>query len=309
MVGVARKKRERGFRVASRCQVVKLSHSTQTIHLLLPEVRSVNQKSLPTLANPGAIAAVTPRPTGRQACFCLPSGSSPIMTPLQPQTSLLYLLALPSSLTHAWAHPLTTPHGFAHLLVPGSAPRRCRKKRRPLDLQGSNFKYKQFPLTFYNPDCHCVLKSSPSSRGRTDSCRRKLFRSLSPDLNAYRTQGEGLPEVKGQKCSAILLSTLNRDLTQDRSVGRGKAAKALPTKSRPLRLRPLLAKRSRKTETLPSLSLPRREGLRQTGGSGQSSIAPPPREQVRKGRSFRKNCKKNIPSCEKAQSDFFSWPS
>lgn len=292
LIGVARRKRERGFRVASRCQVVKLSHSTQTVRLLLPEVRSANQEPTPPSANQEAAVAVTPRPTGGQTCHCLPSGNSPIMTPLQPQTSLLYLLAPPSSQA-PWPRPLTMPPGFAHLLAPGSAPRRCRKKRRPLDLQASKVKYKQFSVKFYDPDSHCVLKAPPSLRGLTPSCRRQLFRSLSPDLNAHRPQGEGLPEVKGQTCPTILLSTLSRDTMQASPVGRSKAAKALPTRSHTLRLRPVLAKRSRKTETLPSQAPPRRKGLRRTGSSGQNVTIPPPRGQVRRGRSFTKNSKKH----------------
>lgn len=289
MVGVARRKRERGFKVASRCQVVKLSHSTQTVHLLLPEVRSANQEPPPSSANQEAAVAVTPRPTGGQACRCLPSNYSPIMTPLQPQTSLLYLLAPPSSQA-PWTRPLTMPPGFAHLLPPGSAPRRCRKKRRPLDLQGSEVKYKQFPVGFYDPDSHCILKAPPSSRGPTSSCRRQLFRSLSPDLNTHQPHGEGL--VKGQKYPTILLSTLSRDPTEASPVGRIKVAKTLPTRSHTVRLRPLLAKRSRKTETLPSQAPPRREGLRQTGSSRQRSTTPPPRGQVRRGQRFRKKSKK-----------------
>lgn len=257
---MARRKRERGFRVASRCQVVKLSHSTQTIHLLLPEVSSANQEPSPTLANQKAVIAVTPRPTGGQAYYCLPSGYSPIMTPLQTQTSLLYLLA-PPSIQAPWPRPLTMPPGFAHLLMPGSAPRRCRKKRRPLDLQGSNVKYKQFPVRFYDPDSHSVLKALASS------------------------------EVQGQKCSTLLVNTLSSDPTQVSPVGRNKAAKAIPTRSRTLRLRPLLAKRSRKNETLPSQAPPRREVLRLTESSGQSSTTPLLQWQVRRGRSFRKRKK------------------
>lgn len=286
VVGVTRRKREQGFRMASRCQVVKLSHSTQTIHLLLPEVRSANQEHPPPLANQEAAVAVTPRPTGGQACRCLPSSYSPIMTPLQPETSLLYLLTPPSSQAPL-PRPLTLPPGFAHLLVPGSAPRRCRKKRRPLYLQGSKVKYKQFPVKFYDPDSHSVLKAPPPLRGPTPSCRRQLFRSLSPDLNAHRPQGEGLPEVKGQKCPTL---TLSRDSTQASPVGQSKAAKALLTRSHNLRLRTMLAKRSRKTETLPSQAPPRREGLRRTGSSGQNSTSPHPQGQMR-GQSFRKNSK------------------
>lgn len=285
VVGVARRKRGRGFTVASRCQVVKVSHGTQTYRLLVPEVRPANQETPAPAANQETAAAVTPvtaRPTGGQAWRCLPSCYSPIVTPLQPCTTMLYLLPL-------------SP-GLAHSLAPGSTPRRCRKKRRPLDLQGSKVKYKQLPVRFYDPNSRRVLKSPPPSRGSAPSCRRQLFRSLSPDLNAHRPQGEGPPEVKGQMCSAILLSTLSRDSAQSHRGGRSKVAKALLRRPRPLRLRPLVAKRSSRAEALPPQAPPRREGLRRTGSSGRSSAAPPLRGRGRRGRSFRKNSNKQLES-------------
>ncbi|XP_075897912.1 DBF4-type zinc finger-containing protein 2 isoform X1 [Nelusetta ayraudi] len=296
VVGVARRKRGRGFTVASRCQVVKVSHGTQTYRLLVPEVRPANQEAPAPAANQETAAAVTPvtaRPTGGQAWRCLPSCYSPIVTPLQPCTTMLYLLPLSPGSTPL-PRPLTMPPGLAHSLAPGSTPRRCRKKRRPLDQQGSKVKYKQLPVRFYDPNSRRVLKSLPPSRGSAPSCRRQLFRSLSPNLNAHRPQGEGPPEVKGQMCSAILLSTLSRDSAQSHRGGRSKVAKALLRRPRPLRLRPLVAKRSSRAEAPPPQAPPRREGLRRTGSSGRSSAAPPLRG--RRGRSFRKNSNKQLES-------------
>lgn len=290
MVGVVRRKGKQSFRVASRCQVVKLSQTTQTVHLLHPEVRSANQEPTPFSANQEPGTAVTQRPTGEEVWDCLPSRYSPIMTPLQPQTSLLYLLA-PASSQAPWRHPLTMPSGFAHLLAPSSASKRCRKKRRSLDLHGSKVKYKQFPVRFYDPNRHRVL-NFPFSSGPAPSCRRQLFRSLSPDPNAYRLQVEGLQEVKGPKCTAIVQSTLSRDLKEASPAGQSRVAKDLPTRSHccchTLRLHPLAAKRSRKTETLPSQAPSRREGLRQTVSNGQGSTTPSLWGHVLMERSFRK---------------------
>lgn len=269
--------------MASRCQVVKVSHSTQTVRLLVPEVRPTNQET-PTPSANQVGAAVTPRTPSGSAWRCLPSCYSNIVTPLQPRTSLLYLLATPPG--HGPSpHPLATPPGFADSPTPGSAPRRCRRKQRPLDLQGSKVKYKQLPMRFYDPDSRRVLKAPPPHRGSTPSCRRQLFRSLSPDLNAHRPQGEGPSEVKGQSCSAILLSALTKNPAQTETRGgRGKMAKAQPRRLRPVRLRPLAAKRPIRAEAPP----PRREGLRRTVGSGRSCTAPPPRGRGRRGRGCRR---------------------
>ncbi|XP_010777874.1 DBF4-type zinc finger-containing protein 2 isoform X2 [Notothenia coriiceps] len=171
-------RRRRGFRVASRCQVVKVSRSTQTVRLVVPAVR---QSEAPPSGVPAANQEAERTPASWR---CLPAEYYDILTPLQPHSSLIYLLSP------------APPHSPIPLYT-GSAPRRCRK-RRPQACQGSKVKYKPLPIRFYNPTSNRILKHPPPSRGPTPSCPhppcvRQLFRSLSPDLN---TEGEGPSRIK-----------------------------------------------------------------------------------------------------------------
>ncbi|XP_034410308.1 DBF4-type zinc finger-containing protein 2 isoform X2 [Cyclopterus lumpus] len=261
-----RRRRTGAFRVASRCQVVKVSHSTQTIRLVIPAVCEPASETLLTSVPPANQEAAERTPEV-QIWRCLPPSYSNIVTPLQPRTSLVYLLCSPSGST-----PTYTP-------APGSVLKRCRKKRRPLDTQVLKVKYKQLPVKFYDPSSNRILKNPP--KGFTPSsppppCVRQLFRSLSLDLNADRPPGAaGSSRVKGQRSSdtpfshanGFLLTTLSRD--SEKTVRRrGTTAQALPSHSRSEwgrrgrrdRTRPPPSKR--RTRAQATLPLPRREGLR-----------------------------------------------
>ncbi|XP_029986448.1 DBF4-type zinc finger-containing protein 2 [Sphaeramia orbicularis] len=213
------RRRRRGFRVASRCQVVKVSHSTQTIQLVTPAVRQ--PEALPPVPPANLLSAErTPEVSWRR----LPSSYSSIMTPLQPHTSLVYLLC-----TGSPAHPYTCS--------PLSAPKRCRKKRRPLDVQeGLKVKYKRLPVRFYDPSTNRILRNAPRgsapSVSAPPSCVRQLFRSLSPDLNTSGVRGRGRTRRRGGRCE---------------------------------RTRPHAPLSKKKTKAPP---LPRREGLRSRRGRG-----------------------------------------
>ncbi|XP_051284038.1 DBF4-type zinc finger-containing protein 2 isoform X2 [Dicentrarchus labrax] len=289
-----RRRRRRGFRVASRCQVVKVSHSTQTVRLVVPAVR---QPEAPPTSVPAANQDAAERTPDVQTWRCLPPSYSKIITPLQPRTSVVYLLCSPS--------------GPASSGTP--APKRCRKKRRPLDLQGLKVKYKQLPVRFYDPSSNRILKNPPKGflwrRGSAPSsppppCVRQLFRSLSPDLNTDRPLGEGPAEssrVKGQRSSdatftnSFLLSTLSRVSIR----GRGRTTQAPPHTpnsgseqgrgGRRERTRPPSSTRRTRAQATPPQ--PRREGLRQAGpgrkvpGSTGSPHPPSPRRgRTRRGR-------------------------
>lgn len=301
--GVRRRRRKRRvFRVASRCQVVKVSHSTQTVRLVVPAVRQSASEAPPTSIL-SANQEAAERTPDVQAWRCLPSTYSNIVTPLQPRTSLVYLLS--------------TPTGSTYTPGPCSAPKRCRKKRRPLDLQGLKFKYKQLPVRFYDPGSNRILKNPPKGflwrRGSASSnppppCVRQLFRSLSPDLNADRLHGEGPSEfsrTKGQRSSeppfshgnTFLLGTLSRDSAQtdkqDSLRRRGRMAEAPPithiqSEVTQARTHPPSAKKQSRA-SVPPLQ-PRREGLRQTGTCrrGLGSAAPSHCAHPRRGRSRRR---------------------
>ncbi|XP_075951142.1 DBF4-type zinc finger-containing protein 2 [Anarhichas minor] len=227
----SRRRKRRAFRVASRCQVVKVSHSTQTIRLVVPAVCEPSSEAPPTSVSPANQDAAERTP---ETWSCLPPSYSNIITPVQPRTSLVYLLCSPSG-----PAPSYTP-------APGSALKRCRKKRRPLDVQGLKVKYKQLPVRFYEPSSNRILKNPP--RGSAPSspplpCVRQLFRSLSLDLNA------------------------DRDSAQDTVRRRSRTSQALPPVrgrgGRRDRTRPPPSKTRTRAKAIPPQ--PRREGLRSTG--------------------------------------------
>ncbi|XP_073318864.1 DBF4-type zinc finger-containing protein 2 [Pagrus major] len=299
-----RRRKRRAFRVASRCQVVKVSHSTQTVRLVVPAVCQPPAEAPPT-SIPRANQDAAERTPDVQTWRCLPPSYSNIVTPLQPRTSLVYLLCSPSS-----PAPTCTP-----------AAKRCRKKRRPLDQHGLKVKYKQLPVRFYDPSSNRILKNPPKGflwrRGSAPSslppsCVRKLFRSLSPDLNADRPQGEGASgssRVKGHRSSdssfshanSFLLSTLSRDSAQsdkqDAVRTRGRTSQAPPPSphnrsergrgGRRDRTRPLASKRRTRAQATPLQ--PRREGLRQAGPGRKvpGSTGPPYPPSPRRGRARR----------------------
>ncbi|XP_072235378.1 DBF4-type zinc finger-containing protein 2 isoform X3 [Leuresthes tenuis] len=249
-------RRRRSFRLASRCQVVKVSRSTQTIRLVVPAVRQLAPEAPP----PGVPAAE--RTPERPAWRFLPSFYSSIVTPVQPRTSLVYLLCSPSGSNR------TTPED--------STPKRCRKRLRPLELQRLKVKYKRLPVRFYEPRTNRILKNPPKASLRhrgsaasspSPSCVRQLFRSLSPDLNADRRPGEG-PKGEG-----VLLGSLSRDLSQTNVVSsRGRMYQTPPPNlssrseqgrgGRRERTRPPTSKRRTRAQAPPPQ--PRREGLRRT---------------------------------------------
>ncbi|KAK1876301.1 DBF4-type zinc finger-containing protein 2 [Dissostichus eleginoides] len=121
-------RRRRGFRVASRCQVVKVSRSTQTVRLVVPAVRqseapppgvpAVCQSEAPPSGVPAANQETERTPASWR---CLPAEYYDILTPLQSRSSLIYLLSP--------APPHTGPAPYTQAPPPGAA---GRGARRPL---------------------------------------------------------------------------------------------------------------------------------------------------------------------------------
>ncbi|XP_041834694.1 DBF4-type zinc finger-containing protein 2 [Melanotaenia boesemani] len=279
-----RSRRRWSFRLASRCQVVKVSHSTQTVQLLVPSVHHLCPEAPPTAvpeANQG-IAEQTPEMQTRR---CLPPSYSNIFTPVQPRTSLVYLLCSPS--------------GSAPSTPENSTPKRSRKRRRPLELQGLKLKYRRLPVRFYEPGTNRILKNPPrglrwhrgsAPSGPSPPCVRQLFRSLSPDLNTDKPAGEG------PKGDSFLRSTLRSDSAQANVVQRPKRTSQAPPpmldgrseqvrRSRRERRRPPPSKR--RTRSLAQPPPPRREGLRQAASRTLPSFSCPTPISTRRGRGRR----------------------
>lgn len=239
-------------------KVVKVSHSTQTIHLVAPAVRQPGLEA-PLTSISAANHDTEERTPNINTRQCLPRSYSKVMTPLQPGTSLVYLLCSPStSGSTAAMNPL---------------PKRCRKKKRPLTLQGLKVTYKHFPLQFYEPSSNRILKKPPKGylphQGSTSSslppsCVRQLFRSLSPDLNA--------------DSHSFLPNKLSRDAAHTDPVrGQKRVSHSRSERGRSSRrVKPCLpaSKRRLRSEALPT------QGLRRTGPSRKVPKSGCPRHSV-----------------------------
>lgn len=248
-----------------------MSHGTQTLRLVIPTVHQLSSEAPPT-----TLPAANERTPESQAWHSLPACYSSIVTPVQPRTSLVYLLCSPSCSAG------TSPGN--------SAPKRCRRRRRPVDLQRLKVKYKRLPVKFYEPGTNQILRNppqallrprGPASSGQPPPCVRQLFRSLSPDLNMDRQPGEG------PKGDAALMSGLSADSGTDTVRRTGRVPRTPPTeRERGGRPRPHPSQRRTRIQAPPPP--PRREGLRRAapsrkllGSTGHALPAP------RRGRSQR----------------------
>ncbi|XP_017296416.1 DBF4-type zinc finger-containing protein 2 isoform X2 [Kryptolebias marmoratus] len=270
-----RRRKRRSFRLASRCQVVKVSHSTQTVRLVVPAVHLFPE------APPISIPAAIQRTPEMQTWHRLPPSYSNIVTPVQSCTSIVYLLCSPSD--------------SAPIALESTLPKRCRRRRRhPVDLQRLKVKYKKLPVLFYEPGTNRILKKPPkrlrryrssASLGPMPPCVRQLFRSLSPDLNTDQHRGEG-PKAD------------SRDSAQtDRR--RGRTSQAPPTslqsrskQERGGRPRPPPSNRRSRVQAPPLQ--PRRDGLRRAALVKKhlgSAHLPPRRRRGQRGRGSEKGAR------------------
>ncbi|XP_033836630.1 DBF4-type zinc finger-containing protein 2 [Periophthalmus magnuspinnatus] len=155
-------KKRRDFSRAARCQVVKLSRATQTLHVSCPAVAKPPEALPSNEPTSEAPPPQTPVPDQPLLSGVLPEKYTSLLCALQRQTSMLYLLCS----THGH-----TSHGSD----PGPSPRRRRRPTRPL---GSKVTYRRLPLMPFTVKPFSV-KSFPVK----PRCVRQLFRSLSPELN------------------------------------------------------------------------------------------------------------------------------
>ncbi|XP_035392873.1 DBF4-type zinc finger-containing protein 2 isoform X3 [Cygnus atratus] len=182
--------RKRTWRLASRCQVVKVSHGTQTSLLNYPvtkrkmarrESDQADQKESITWPE----GEKTPNMKTRLCALKLPESYSKIMSPVQPKTTV-YVLSCPE-IKQCKGKPVDIPQ--------------MRKNRNSTDSKDSiRYKYKQCSLKYYDPLTNRILKMPPKSsvgeKVKKPSHVRQLFRSLSFDANMRKladAQREGIP--------------------------------------------------------------------------------------------------------------------
>ncbi|XP_043098804.1 DBF4-type zinc finger-containing protein 2 [Puntigrus tetrazona] len=186
-----KKTRQKIYRLASRCQVVKVSHSTQTIPLSCPVVRrKPSQETFPSTHSEEPQQCPSPERTPdmktRLCALKLPASYCKIMSPLQPKT-VVYVLS--------------SPDGGQGISKPTPIKKAGRKRKSCDSDVGLKYKYKKTPLKFYDPLTNRILKSPPKgmsshSNSKSLSHVRQLFRSLSPDINKER-QGLGQGQSSG----------------------------------------------------------------------------------------------------------------
>ncbi|KAL4608922.1 DBF4-type zinc finger-containing protein 2 [Arapaima gigas] len=187
----------RMWRLASRCQVVKVSHSTQTTLMTSPIVRhKVLGKASHSVTDvepqPELTMESTPDMKTRMCALKLPEAYLKIMTPLQPKT-VVYVLSSPDSIEGP-LKPVTI--------------RKAGRKRKSSDESVLKYKYKKTPLKYYDPLTNRILKTPPKgvaiSKPSSLHHVRQLFRSLSPDINKekqYVEQRDARSSSKGRGSS------------------------------------------------------------------------------------------------------------
>ncbi|XP_042581517.1 DBF4-type zinc finger-containing protein 2 [Cyprinus carpio] len=188
---ILKKSRQKIYRLASRCQVVKVSHSTQTMPLSCPVVRrKSSQETFPSTHSEEPQQCPSPERTPdiktRLCALKLPASYCKIMSPLQPKT-VVYVLS--------------SPDGGQGISKPTPIKKAGRKRKSCDSDVGLKYKYKKTPLKFYDPLTNRILKSPPKgmsspSNSKSLSHVRQLFRSLSPDINKER-QGLGQGQSSG----------------------------------------------------------------------------------------------------------------
>ncbi|XP_061860758.1 DBF4-type zinc finger-containing protein 2 isoform X2 [Colius striatus] len=182
--------RKRTWRLASRCQVVKVSHGTQTSLLNYPVAkRKMSRRESDPADEKASIMwpenEKTPNMKTRLCALKLPESYSKIMSPVQPKT-VVYVLSCPE-IKQCRGKPVDIP--------------KFMKNRNSTDSKESvRYKYKQSSFKYYDPLTNRIMKTPPKctveEKAKKPSHVRQLFRSLSFDANMRKlvdAQGESTP--------------------------------------------------------------------------------------------------------------------
>ncbi|KAJ6665319.1 hypothetical protein lerEdw1_004368 [Lerista edwardsae] len=172
-----RRPQKRTWRLASRCQVVKVSHGTQTSLVHYPVVKQKFVRKDHESVDPKSNLVwseneKTPSMKTRLCALKLPESYTKIMSPLQPQT-VVYVLSCPEM----------KPFRSKAVDIP-----KMKRSHNSTDSKDSvRYKYKQSSIKYYDPLTNRVLKMPPKSiageKAKKPPHVRQLFRSLSLDAN------------------------------------------------------------------------------------------------------------------------------
>ncbi|XP_039926014.1 disintegrin and metalloproteinase domain-containing protein 23 isoform X2 [Hirundo rustica] len=208
--------RKRTWRLASRCQVVKVSHGTQTSLLNYPVAkRKMSRRESDPADQKASVSWLenekTPNMKTRLCALKLPESYSKIMSPVQPKT-VVYVLSCPE-VKQCKGKPIDIP--------------KMRKNHHSTDSKDSvRYKYKQCSLKYYDPLTNRILKTPPKctvgEKAKKPSHVRQLFKSLSCDANMKKladVQRESTPSKSlnwSDFCSSSSASFLpDRDKRND----------------------------------------------------------------------------------------------
>ncbi|KAM4698420.1 DBF4-type zinc finger-containing protein 2 [Rhinophrynus dorsalis] len=166
----------RTWRLASRCQIVKVSHGTQTSVANYPVIKRKVIQNECQESDQGTKGEFeeerTPDMKTRMCALKLPESYNKILTPIQPKT-MVYVLSHPD---------IKLCRG-----MPACISNQGRNKFSTDSRDSVNYAYKQSPLKYYDPLTNRILKTPPRNvareAGTKGPCVRKLFRSLSSDVN------------------------------------------------------------------------------------------------------------------------------
>ncbi|KAM4026372.1 DBF4-type zinc finger-containing protein 2 [Anomaloglossus baeobatrachus] len=177
----------RTWRQASRCQVVKVSHGTQTSLVNFPVVKKkILKNEQQTVFD--FIDEKTPDMKTRMCALKLPESYTRIFTPLQPKT-MVYVLS----------HPELK----ASTNKAASISSRGRNQYSTDSRDSVFYKYKQSTLKYYDPLTNRILKTPPRNAmrgmGVKAPCVRKLFRTLSSDVNVDNLDFEQKESTNSKK--------------------------------------------------------------------------------------------------------------
>ncbi|XP_041431891.1 DBF4-type zinc finger-containing protein 2 isoform X2 [Xenopus laevis] len=170
---------KRTWRLASRCQVVKVSHGTQTSLVNYPVIngKSIINDMVQNIDD--FEVEKTPDMKTKMCALKLPESYTKILTPVQPKT-MVYVLSSPDSKLYSGK--------------PVSALKKGRNQCSTDSRDPVIYTYKQSPLKYYDPVTNRILKSPPKNSvrglGTKGPCVRKLFRSLSSDVNVDKLDTE-----------------------------------------------------------------------------------------------------------------------
>ncbi|KAJ1186713.1 hypothetical protein NDU88_003494 [Pleurodeles waltl] len=204
-----KKTAKRTWRLASRCQTVKVSHGTQTSLVNYPVVKRKVVRQDSVMSDKQTVfdwqaTEKTPDMKTRLCALKLPESYTKILSPVQPK-NMVYVLC----------HPEVNPCRGKPAVITRSS-----RSHYSADSKNSvTYKYKQCPLKYYDPLTNRILRMQPSSslRGRTkrDPCVRQLFRSLSLDVNMAKLDDlrtGGISSKKSLDISSLMVCCEGNDV-------------------------------------------------------------------------------------------------